>query len=492
MSPATVVCALGGLCAFFVFVAFRQTRSRWLATAALSPLLAIAGAVAWMGTQDRAEASHAQAEATTFGDGSHEAGASHAAGAAAPTESPAAGASSLDLGALLARATAAAGLALVQGPEPYTPSTLWNRIDGGAEQYTRRGLRRALFATLAAQAVAGSESTEFEAQLFELRTPQDAAALWDATEREAATPLSAGDAAVTWEGGGEVRAGSLYARLVCSTGAAGTAAEAQIRNVLTALGALDGRSGAPPEPPPSPAVAAPIAQPAPAVAAPATPASPPVEGPAPVQSASVPGVFPQLLVAMYGVESVAAEPQDPGPRFRARSALEALAFCQATRPKDASALGRFGWRDPHAALVPQGRFVVAGPASQSDALLQLALASPHPALLAFPETDDVRIALSGWAGNTALGATVVVHEPALQRFAASPADPGRALDALVRSLRPADGEAPEGLKVGTDPYVGYVAVARVGKVVVGAAGHGAADDVVAAARALAARLRPLD
>ena len=71
----------GGVLLVLIPVIFRSRRSRLTALFTLLPLGALSAVIAQIGATDRKEATDLQTNVTEFGDGTHEAGASHAGGA---------------------------------------------------------------------------------------------------------------------------------------------------------------------------------------------------------------------------------------------------------------------------------------------------------------------------------------------------------------------------------------------------------------------------
>ncbi|MFT7624567.1 MAG: hypothetical protein ACI9WU_003755 [Myxococcota bacterium] len=226
----------------FVIVAFRSRKSRLIALATLVPLLALAAVIQLAGERVRDEADDLQTEATLFGDGSHEQGASHAGGAAveaAPSAHGSPAASTLDQ--WLAAPLALEGLTWPDRGKPYTARTLWNRIDGGAELYRELGLKAALFAT------ARIDDADIEVQLYDMGTTANAGKLW------ARVADDVPETAILWEGGGELRKESLYARIVLSSASDAAPVLAAPRRILEALGGsfskAEPEAKAPPEVP---------------------------------------------------------------------------------------------------------------------------------------------------------------------------------------------------------------------------------------------------
>ncbi len=183
---------------------FPSRKSQLIAVSTLAPLILVGWAIYAAGQRDRTEAVDLETDPTVFGDGKHALGASHAAhGAATPPAPNPAGSQALDT--WIAPLYALDGLTWPDRGTPYTRATLWNRIDGGAELYREHGLRRALFAT----ARVGED--DLEVQLFELKSQEQAGALWAKATNDAKLPR------LLWEGGGEVLKDTLYGRVVAST-----------------------------------------------------------------------------------------------------------------------------------------------------------------------------------------------------------------------------------------------------------------------------------
>lgn len=203
----------GGLLLVAIPVVFRSRQARLTALFTLLPLGALAAVIAQVGSVDREEATDLQTHVTEFGDGQHEAGASHAGGLSAePTqhESAGRGAATDPLHSVLARAQAVPGLAWPDSPQRYNANSLWERINGGAEVYKEKGLRAALFAT------ARSGDTDIEVQLYNMGSGQAANAMMSVLDRTPDAAPMPGTTGYTYKGGAEVITGGVYARIIIS------------------------------------------------------------------------------------------------------------------------------------------------------------------------------------------------------------------------------------------------------------------------------------
>lgn len=198
---STIWIAVGaGLVALLVVGLFGSRKARLIAAGTLTPLLLLGWVIYAAGQQDRPEADDLQSEPTLFGDGQL-------------------------LGERLEPLLALKGLTWPDRGHRYTPSTLWDRMDGGAEVYRELGMRAALFAT--AQVAGG----DVEVQLFDMGAPEKAGAIYAKATNGQKHP------AVLWEGGGEMRDGRLYARIVLSTASKAPEVLAAPKRLLEALGA---------------------------------------------------------------------------------------------------------------------------------------------------------------------------------------------------------------------------------------------------------------
>ena len=474
VSPWLVAGALGGTLAVFVAVFFPRARSRLIAAVTLAPLVLVATAIAWTGRTDRSEGQELQDNPTVFGAGtvpgeSHAAGAGPALGGAAPEAAAATGPTAEVVAGAAGKVP---GITLGATPDGYTPSTLWNRMDGGAEHYTKQGLVRAALVT------ASLGATDFEVQVFDMGTADKAKALFEATERDAASrKLMLGDAAVTWSGGGELHGARFYARVVASSA---EPTEVEAKTVEALLGALAASAG-------GQATAATEAA-SDAVNAPPTAASPTAEPevlapvvPPIVPEAAVPGPpaarlgAPAHFAEVYGLERVVEHGAPTARVLEAPlpSAIAAAALAQALRPAGAKVLERFGWATEDAAMLVRGASLWFATESGAEArALAAAGQAPtvdFPGLTAFDLAVDVEPLLVGWGGRSFLGPALVGHLDGPEELVvACPADVDVTWKALVKSLP--GGRTHGGVFVGTDPLSGQVLARRAGAAILIASG----------------------
>ncbi|MBT9560969.1 MAG: hypothetical protein IV100_33400 [Myxococcales bacterium] len=494
LTPTGTTLALTSAITVYALIAFRQWRSRILALVTLLPLAAVAGTLVWTGRRDREEATDVDSKATFFGDGQHVAGQSHATGAgpvgAAPVVGGAHGAEPAASGAALAdtviaRVANVTGVTVLGAAERYTTATLWNRIDGGAELYTKNGLVRAAMVTAVSQEVpAAGAPTEFEVQVFEMTDDGRAEGLWSKVERDPSSPaLEAGRRAVTWRGGGEVLVGAVYARVVVSSAEPSAADAALAQAILVALGRPTGAA------PPSPAVASPEALPdvSPAAAKPAaanpvpdaasSSASPvlPAEATGQLVDFGAPAHFElvfgpvRVVLTVEGV-TVATFP----------STSHAAAFLQATRPESATRVGPVGWsfsresaRSPVVAgLAEKSALLAAG--DNAEALLGAERArlgeGALPALRAFASDAEVELRVGEWGGRAALGLVAVQRLPdGAELVVAVPRKLDAAWSALGAGLT--EVSSGDGTLAGLDPFQGPLLAHRLAKMILIVAGR---------------------
>lgn len=521
---------LAGAILVYAFVAFRQWRSRILAIVALLPLAAVASSLVWTGKRDREEATDVDSKATIFGDGQHQAGQSHATGAgpvggvtagsggahggastALGTASTAAGTEGAD--AVIARVATVAGVAVSVAPERYTTATLWNRIDGGAELYTKNGLVRAAMVTAVSKEVAASGApTEFEIQVFEMADDARADGLWGKVERDPSSPsFEAGRRAVTWRGGGEVLVGAVYARVVVSSAEPTEADAALAKAILIAVGqpaggsasasAPDGIHASPPEAPPAAPPEAPPAapetpkagpDPAPAVETVTAPMAPSAEATGTLSDFGAPAHFDLVFGPVrvrrtaLGV-TVATFP----------STLHAASFLQATRPDAATRVGTVGWSYSRqdaptpvmASLADKSALLASGP--DAEALLGAERAKLGEGILAalsaFPNDADVELRVGEWGARAALGLVAVQRLPdGGELVAAVPKKLDAAWSALAQGLTAAS--TGDVALTGTDPFQGPLIARRTATMILIVAGHAEASAATAALDAAVARV----
>lgn len=193
-------------------VLFRSARGRIIYLMCVLPLAGFAWVLLQAGANDKGESQDTDTQPTVFGDGKHELGASHAGTGAAPEADQHAKPQAHNVVGLLKAAMTAPGFTWPDEGQTYTAATLWNRINGAAEHYKKHGLKQALFAT------AARGDTEAEVQIFALGSADNARGLWDATERDpkAAVLEGVGDAAVSYNGGAELRLGEFVVRVILS------------------------------------------------------------------------------------------------------------------------------------------------------------------------------------------------------------------------------------------------------------------------------------
>ena len=245
-----VAAAALALCAGLVLL-FRTRRARLIAALSLLPLPIVAGVLLALGQRSHGESATTESTESKVGVfGAVEQTARKKAEPAAKKSD-----ASADLLGLLAPAKALPGLTWPDAPEEYTPDTLWNRIDGGAEAYKQRGLKKAVFAT------ARLGEAEIEVQLYDLGTSKNAEAQYaDATAGGQSAKLEGvGDAAELWDGGGDLRRGSVFIHVMVTVPTDAPDVTAAPARLLMAL------AGVPPtaeRPPPTPATAEPAVRPA--------------------------------------------------------------------------------------------------------------------------------------------------------------------------------------------------------------------------------------
>ena len=363
---------------------------------------------------------------------------------------PAPAATGVGLGENLARALALPGLEWPDRGTKYTPRTLSSRINGAAELYTKHGLRASLFAT--AQVGEAGNKADIEVQLFDMGTREHCAALYAAvTEGSQGRALNGvGDAALLWPGGGELRWGALYARVVLSAAEPTPAGNAAARAIL---GALGGES-------------------------PAAPAAAPETGERPTAKdiATQLGIG-EHIVKHYGVERVeVSELEDRKVRkVWLRDGYAAAAFAQALRPADAEARRDLGFGSPQLAAVVRGPVTVLVSGEGAERGLEAAAAGLDapalPGLQWLSGAPTVEVQVGGWSGKAFLGNTLVGRWPdEVEIFVAFPESPKEALARLLEGLESKGAPDAEGITQGPDPYHGDVLLSRRGGAIVGAAG----------------------
>lgn len=359
------------------------------------------------------------------------------------------------LKAWLEKGRQATGLTWPSPPDAYSPRTLWDRINGGAELYKKHGLKGALFIT----ALAGQ--VELEVQLFELASEAGMAGLWADTSSPGRAALDgvAGEA-VTWKGGGEVRVGRMYGRVVTSTS---EMAPARVAALLRALGGAQQPSDR--------------AQPEPA---------PPREtGPAGIAKSLGIGVH---LVKHYGILRVESlsEPSGASPgegggsfsrRVHLRDGFAAAAWARSLRPDDAPEAPRdFEWRTPGEAALVRGAIVVwvRGEDAPTEATRAAqGLAAPTlPGVRGLGRAERIDIRLGGWAGKAFLGPCLVGGWPAEEElfvmvYSEAPDPILKKLLAGFDKVTKADAD---GVITASDEYHGDVIIAPKGKILIVAPG----------------------
>ncbi len=221
--------SLGILCAVGLIALFPTTKQRLIGAGLMVPLAALAFIIQSVGEQPREESTTAQSSPSSFSSEARDtAGPRPAALSNQNSKQPAA--THPDISVSLAGPKS---LKHVVWPDPgveYTSTTLWNRIDGGAEMYTKAGMRRAFFAT------ARVANTDIEVQVFDFITKAKATIFFDSVSRAPdSVPFPAGDKAVRWKGGGELCRGRYYARLILSTAEPSPAAIETVENLLTRI-----------------------------------------------------------------------------------------------------------------------------------------------------------------------------------------------------------------------------------------------------------------
>jgi hypothetical protein len=275
------------------------------------------------------------------------------------------------LKSMLGRVQAIAALAWPDKGQVYTPISLWNRIDGAAEVYKRYGLRRALFAT------AQSHGNDIEIQLFHLGSSVNAAAyfVYATKDSQGQALEQAGDQAVLWEGGGELATGSVYAKVILTSGLDIDDVKDSPRVILQALAGQAKKT-------------VPVA---------------------PNTHAELLGLEPRV-VAHYGVESVKVAGTVRSIVFK--DMAHAAAFLSVIRPKGATKrLYEFGFETPGEAALCQGKLVywATGKNAKDDVVRQRAKYSgPHlPGVHTLRNCDELLVQLNGWGGRANLGPTTV-------------------------------------------------------------------------------------
>ena len=211
-----------GLCLVAILTLFPGKKQRLIGLSLLVPLVAVAVSINEAGKRPRSESTETQNAPTS----------THEATTPAPLPTHSKEANHPNISETLARPKSLPGIAWPDPGIEYTSQTLWNRIDGGAEAYSRAGMRRALFAT------ARRDETDIEVQVFDFITVESAQKYFDSVERSPkSSPFDAGDAAVLWAGGGEVRRGRFYARVVLATADPTPKLTDAVRDILQTIAA---------------------------------------------------------------------------------------------------------------------------------------------------------------------------------------------------------------------------------------------------------------
>ncbi|HIA02616.1 MAG TPA: hypothetical protein EYN06_04100 [Myxococcales bacterium] len=349
------------------------------------------------------------------------------------------------LRSMLAGAKALQELQWPDSGKVYTPISLWNRIDGAAEVYKRFGLRRALFAT------AQIDGNDIEIQLYHLGSKQNASAYFvHATKDSPGQTLDGvGDRALLWQGGGELSAGSIYAKVVLTTGLDIQEVKESPKVVLTALGNHKKPSKANSQS-----------------------TTKETEKNTPNATNSQQLGLDAKLVKYYGVQSTKVTGTIRNILFN--DMAHAAAFLGAIRPrKNVKRLHYFGFEAPDQAALSQGKevFWATGKNARNDvlALLSKAPSPTLPGVASLKKCSELLVQLNGWSGRAYLGPTTVCRYSDGREVFVAQADDS-AMTQLKDSFEGIQKKG-NGILMAEDPYVGRVFLGRKGQRVVGAAGY---------------------